>query len=48
MHKKLNLPSKICPICDRPFYWRKKWERVWDQVKFCSQRCRQDARKIKK
>ena len=20
--------------------WRKKWERTWDQVKYCSERCR--------
>ncbi|RZG13097.1 DUF2256 domain-containing protein [Pseudoalteromonas sp. CO342X] len=23
-HKKVNLPYKVCPICKRPFYWRKK------------------------
>ena len=22
--KKQNLPSKICPVCERPFVWRKK------------------------
>ena len=26
--KKENLPSKICVVCNRPFTWRKKWERV--------------------
>jgi hypothetical protein len=35
-----NLPSKICIVCQRPFTWRKKWERVWDDVKYCSDRCR--------
>lgn len=20
--------------------WRKKWENVWDEVKYCSDRCR--------
>jgi hypothetical protein len=39
-HKKLNLPTKICVACARPFAWRKKWERDWEQVKFCSDRCR--------
>jgi hypothetical protein len=39
-HKKLNLPTKICASCQRPFAWRKKWERDWDNVKFCSDRCR--------
>jgi len=32
--------QKVCPICHRPFHWRKKWERCWDQVRFCSERCR--------
>ncbi len=40
-HKKPNLPTKICEACCRPFAWRKKWARDWDQVKFCSDRCRQ-------
>ena len=42
MIKKENLPSKICIICQRPFFWRKKWERVWDEVKFCSDKCRRN------
>ncbi|MBT5766911.1 MAG: DUF2256 domain-containing protein [Emcibacteraceae bacterium] len=37
--KKQNLPSKICVICDRPFSWRKKWERDWKNVIYCSKRC---------
>ncbi|MDP4655167.1 MAG: DUF2256 domain-containing protein [Porticoccaceae bacterium] len=43
--KKENLPSKMCPICQRPFSWRKKWERVWDEVRYCSVRCKTDARR---
>ncbi|WP_116124907.1 DUF2256 domain-containing protein [Lewinella sp. IMCC34183] len=39
-HRKPNLPEKVCPVCSRPFTWRKKWERVWDEVKYCSERCR--------
>ncbi|WP_306934287.1 DUF2256 domain-containing protein [Agrobacterium larrymoorei] len=39
--KKSELPSKICPVCGRPFVWRKKWAKDWDHVKFCSQRCRE-------
>lgn len=35
-----NLPSKRCPVCDRPFQWRKKWATCWDEVKYCSDRCR--------
>ncbi|NJR40050.1 MAG: DUF2256 domain-containing protein [Leptolyngbyaceae cyanobacterium CSU_1_4] len=37
---KSDLPSKICLVCQRPFTWRKKWEDCWDEVKYCSERCR--------
>ena len=40
-----NLPTKICPACERPFAWRKKWERVWDEVRYCSDRCRAEAKR---
>ena len=43
MVKKGNLPTKLCAACDLPFAWRKKWARDWDQVKFCSDRCRSNA-----
>lgn len=33
-------PRKICPVCRRPFEWRRKWARDWDAVKFCSDACR--------
>jgi hypothetical protein len=38
--KKQDLPQKICQACGRPFAWRKKWERDWENVKYCSERCR--------
>ena len=38
--KKSDLPQKICVACNRPFTWRKKWERCWDEVRYCSERCR--------
>lgn len=38
--KKQNLPSKICMVCNRPFTWRKKWEKNWAEVKYCSDACR--------
>ncbi|MFZ4685521.1 MAG: DUF2256 domain-containing protein [Hyphomonadaceae bacterium] len=41
---KADLPSKPCVGCRRPFTWRKKWERCWDEVKFCSERCRRERR----
>ncbi|MFN7812698.1 MAG: DUF2256 domain-containing protein [Planctomycetia bacterium] len=31
---------KTCAACGRPFAWRKKWERCWEQVRYCSDRCR--------
>jgi hypothetical protein len=37
---KSDLPEKTCATCGRPFTWRKKWARVWDEVRFCSNRCR--------
>ncbi|MBM3718214.1 MAG: DUF2256 domain-containing protein [Actinobacteria bacterium] len=30
----------ICAGCGRPFEWRRKWARVWDEVKWCSEKCR--------
>jgi hypothetical protein len=40
MHRKSDLPSKVCVACGRPFNWRRKWAKVWEQVKYCSDRCR--------
>jgi len=40
MRKKSDLPSKTCAHCGLPFSWRKKWKRDWEQVKYCSDRCR--------
>ncbi len=44
MRKKADLPTKICATCGRPFTWRKKWAKVWDEVRYCSDRCRGDKR----
>ncbi|MCB9356792.1 MAG: DUF2256 domain-containing protein [Lewinellaceae bacterium] len=38
--KKRYLLRKICAACGRPFSWRKKWESVWEEVRYCSDRCR--------
>lgn len=38
--KKSDLPTKVCATCGFPFTWRKKWEKVWAEVKYCSDRCR--------
>ncbi|WP_113925463.1 DUF2256 domain-containing protein [Cognataquiflexum aquatile] len=37
--KKSELPTKTCPVCNRPFAWRKKWEKNWENVKYCSKKC---------
>lgn len=39
-HKKINLPEKICKTCQLPFAWRKKWEKNWEEVLYCSEKCR--------
>ncbi|MCE1202903.1 MAG: DUF2256 domain-containing protein [Bacteroidia bacterium] len=38
--RKPHLPQKICMVCGRPFTWRKKWASNWEEVKYCSNRCR--------
>jgi len=47
MQCKADLPQKICPECQRPFHWRKKWERDWPTVVYCSDRCRGAAKRIR-
>jgi len=32
--------TKTCMTCGRTIEWRKKWERNWNQVRYCSKRCR--------
>ncbi|MCX2978630.1 DUF2256 domain-containing protein [Candidatus Marimicrobium litorale] len=44
--KKRDLPSKICPVCQRPFSWRRKWQRDWHEVRYCSKRCKQSRNTI--
>ncbi len=39
-HRKPHLPEKICATCARPFAWRKKWARDWENVRHCSDACR--------
>ncbi|WP_101319852.1 DUF2256 domain-containing protein [Aeromonas sobria] len=40
MHRKPHLPEKICPVGQRPFSWRRKWAHSWEEVRYCSERCR--------
>jgi hypothetical protein len=43
MQKKTDLPTKDCAACGRPFSWRKKWARDWENVRYCSDACRSGA-----
>ena len=42
---KAGLPSKLCQQCGQPMVWRKAWAKNWNEVKYCSDRCRQAARR---
>lgn len=35
--------EKVCVSCGRRITWRKKWERDWEQVRFCSAACRRQG-----
>ncbi|MFZ9100791.1 MAG: DUF2256 domain-containing protein [Candidatus Planktophila sp.] len=37
---KNGFPPKTCERCGRPFEWRKKWARDWENVKYCSEKCK--------
>jgi hypothetical protein len=37
-------PPKVCEHCGLEFEWRKKWERDWDRVRYCSERCKRTAK----
>jgi hypothetical protein len=42
---KQDLPQKPCLVCGRPMSWRKSWAKNWDQVLYCSDRCRSGKNK---
>ncbi|WP_081401556.1 DUF2256 domain-containing protein [Acinetobacter modestus] len=44
MHKKIHLPEKVCLNCHLTFSWRKKWERCWNEVQYCSKKCKSQAK----
>jgi hypothetical protein len=37
---KNGFDPKTCLRCGLEFEWRKKWAKNWDEVKYCSDRCR--------
>ena len=36
---KSNLTIKICKSCKKSFTWRKKWQKDWENVLYCSKKC---------
>lgn len=36
----MDRPTKSCAVCGRRIEWRKKWERDWASVRYCSSACR--------
>ncbi|MDX1604628.1 MAG: DUF2256 domain-containing protein [Candidatus Competibacterales bacterium] len=37
---KACLPRKHCVLCGCEMVWRRRWARHWEQVRYCSERCR--------
>jgi hypothetical protein len=35
--------TKACKVCGRTITWRKKWERSWAEIRYCSDACRRRA-----
>ncbi len=41
----MEIPApKSCVVCGREITWRKKWERNWPEIKYCSDGCRRRAK----
>ena len=38
--------TKICTSCGRTIEYRKKWEKNWPEVKYCSDECRRNKNKF--
>ena len=39
---KNGFEPKTCQSRGLEFEWRKKWAKNWDEVKYCSDRCREN------
>lgn len=44
--RSVSTDTKICTSCGRTIEYRKKWERNWDQIKYCSDECRRNKQKF--
>lgn len=40
---KNGFAPKVCIVCAKEFEWRKKWARDWENVRYCSDRCRKST-----
>jgi hypothetical protein len=46
VNKKASIQdNKICCSCGRTIEYRKKWERNWPEIKYCSDECRNNKNK---
>ncbi|MFM8600798.1 MAG: DUF2256 domain-containing protein [Actinomycetota bacterium] len=34
---------RTCAVCGLAFEWRRKWARDWENVRYCSEKCRRSA-----
>ena len=34
--------TKLCASCGRSFGYQKRWEKTWEDVRYCSSSCRKD------
>ncbi|RZA12287.1 MAG: DUF2256 and DUF3253 domain-containing protein [Proteobacteria bacterium] len=39
--------TKICKVCGRTITWRKKWEKNWEEIQYCSDACRRSKSSLK-
>ncbi|MBC7387035.1 MAG: DUF2256 and DUF3253 domain-containing protein [Cryobacterium sp.] len=39
--------SKNCLLCGREMTWRKKWEKNWNEVRYCGEKCRRDKNTLR-
>ncbi|HOY69775.1 MAG TPA: DUF2256 domain-containing protein [Methylotenera sp.] len=44
---KSNLPSKMCAQCGLSMTWRKSWAKNWNDIKYCSDKCRKTSKLAK-
>jgi len=42
---KNGFAPRVCATCKLEFEWRKKWTRDWEQVKYCSDKCKGESKK---